>query len=297
MRTPCATYLALQEPSGKSVARSALLRISEAITGHRSMDAIDWNTVDYVDAQRLRSSLTAKYAPATVNATLSAWRCLTREAWRLGLISVSDRERLCSIQGVRGSKLQSGRLVPDQEIKALFGAISVYDWDKSLWFDVVKRNAALLALAVGCGLRRAELVSLTADGYDAQAGTLLVHGKGSRERMAHLTKSTQAHLDAWLESAGITTGYLFPGTRSADHLAPTVFRSVLLRLCEAAGVPPCTPHDLRRSYATKLLLSGVDVLQVQRLMGHSSANTTAIYDHRPADVLHEAATRLELVPC
>ena len=82
------------------------------------------------------------------------------------------------------------------------------------------RDAAILALLYGSGLRRAEAVGLDISDYDPEGGTLKVRGKGNKERLAHLGDASQAALDAWLFLRGTAPGALFvaiPGFASDGH--------------------------------------------------------------------------------
>jgi len=147
-------------------------------------------------------------------------------------------------------------------------------------------DAALLAVLVGCGIRRAEAVALDLGDYDAEQGELrLRHTKGNRERSVPVVNGQQDALDAWIEQRGPEAGPIFcPVNRGgAIQIRRMTAQAIYLRLqrrAEAAGVRGFSPHDLRRTFVSALLENGADIAAVQRLAGHSNIHTTARYDRR-----------------
>jgi integrase/recombinase XerD len=137
-------------------------------------------------------------------------------------------------------------------------------------------STAVLIL-ICTGLRVGELVSLQSDDFHADNGALRVHGKGKRERMVFLVDNELRRLVAKLadQRAGLT---LF-GHGDAPWTTEWV-RRALRAFAASAGVSgTVTPHMLRHTCATLLLEDGVDLRFLQRLLGHESIATTAIYAH------------------
>src|SRR5258707_845267 len=99
-------------------------------------------------------------------------------AW---LLSAEDFQRSSDLEPVRGARLRRGRALQPGEVRALFAACEDDDRKRP---SVAARDAAILALLYGSGLRRAEAVGLELADYDREAGTLKVRGKGIKERLA-----------------------------------------------------------------------------------------------------------------
>jgi integrase/recombinase XerD len=158
--------------------------------------------------------------------------------------------------------------------------------------DVGLRDAALLELLYGTGIRISEAVALDVDEVDRLARTpadepapgLRVLGKGDKERIVPVGSYARKALDAYLirgrpmlVAAGRGTPALFVNTRG-DRLSRQSAWAVLRSVAEKAGITAeVSPHTLRHSYATHLLDGGADIRVVQELLGHASVTTTQIY--------------------
>jgi site-specific recombinase XerD len=233
--------------------------------------------LDYATTLQLRQALVSRYAPATANLALSALRGVLREAWRLGDISYETFRRVSDLAHVRGDRLRPRRSVDTGSIDRL---LAVTRGDQSLrgW-----RDLAVLSVLYGAGLRRSELASL--DLAHVAGDRLMVFGKGRQWRTANLGEEAAAALERWLQLRGTAPGALFfPIHRSGALLARRLSSEAVARIvthrAHAAGVGELRPHDLRRAFATRLLERGVDVLLVQRILGHRSVATTELYDCR-----------------
>jgi integrase/recombinase XerD len=143
------------------------------------------------------------------------------------------------------------------------------------------RDRALLEIMYAAGLRVSELVCLRQVDIDLQAGIVVCHGKGSKERRVPLGKSA-IH---WLQRyAAVKAGY---GKRESPvmflHRGKPFTRQlawlIIKRYAEDVGISNVSPHTLRHSFATHLLQHGADSRSVQALLGHSDISTTQIYTH------------------
>ena len=141
----------------------------------------------------LRRMADGDAAPATVNCMRSALRGVLRSDWRLGLIDAEHLARTGDVPGLKARRLPRGRHVASGEIAALFRECSIGPSGA--------RDAALLALLYGCGLRRAEAVALDAADYEANTATITVIGKGGHQRQVFATVGARAALDAWVAPA------------------------------------------------------------------------------------------------
>ena len=104
----------------------------------------------------------------------------------------------------------------------------------------------------------------------------------------------------WLDVRTEVPGYLFGNytvgrrLRVDRPLNPSSLSRILKKYCDAAGVDPVTPHDLRRTFATRLIDKNVDLVTVKNLMGHANIATTSLYDRRGEDTMRRAAGMMEL---
>jgi len=156
------------------------------------------------------------------------------------------------------------------------------------------RDRALLEVLYGTGARISEAVGLDVDDLDTVDGTVLLRGKGSKERLVPVGSYALEAVDAYLVrgrpelvAAGSGTAALFLNARGG-RLSRQSAWAVLVRAAERAGVTrDVSPHTLRHSFATHLLDGGADVRVVQELLGHASVTTTQVYTLVTVDNLRE----------
>jgi integrase/recombinase XerD len=162
------------------------------------------------------------------------------------------------------------------------------------------RDRALLELLYGTGARISEAVGLDLDDLDlgdpedTEGGTVLLRGKGSKERMVPVGRYAREAVEAYLvrgrpelSSAGHGLPALFLNARGG-RLSRQSAWTVLVKAAERAGVSAeVSPHTLRHSFATHLLDGGADVRVVQELLGHASVTTTQVYTLVTVDSLRE----------
>ena len=143
---------------------------------------------------------------------------------------------------------------------------------------IAARDAAVLALCYGAGLRISEALSLTR--ADLEGTTLRITGKGGKTRLVPLISAVRAAIDNYLELCPFALGPHEPVFRGEKGgvLSPRLIQLRIARLRGALGLPPsATPHALRHSFATHLLGRGGDLRAIQELLGHASLSTTQIY--------------------
>lgn len=159
---------------------------------------------------------------------------------------------------------------------------------------LAQRDRALLEILYGTGARISEAVGLDIDDLDLEEGTVLLRGKGSKERLVPVGSYARDAVGDYLTGAraalaGVGTGgpALFLNARGG-RLSRQSAWTVIVRAAERAGVKAeVSPHTLRHSYATHLLEGGADVRVVQELLGHASVTTTQIYTLVTVDSLRE----------
>src|SRR5208283_1756477 len=142
------------------------------------------------------------------------------------------------------------------------------------------RERMLLETAYGCGLRISELLGLQVTDIDASRMVVTVrHGKGAKDRQVPLSARLLSALRRWW-CTHRHARWLFPGKTPAGHLSDGMVQRICQRVVQRAGLrKKATLHTLRHSYATHLLEAGVDVVTLQKLLGHSDLSTTARYLH------------------
>ena len=153
------------------------------------------------------------------------------------------------------------------------------DDDEAMAPWLAARNHALAMLLYGCGLRISEALSLRV--RDVQGSAVRVLGKGKKERVVPLLTVVREAIAAYLEASPYHGGDgekpLFLGARG-KVLQPAIFQRLVRDLRRALGLPESvTPHALRHAFATHLLGRGVDIRDIQELLGHASLNTTQRY--------------------
>lgn len=299
-RNPAAVYLrGLAGGHGRRTMRTALNRIAELAGGTDAdgrpaftAETMPWHLLRYAHTRAIRETLASSYAPATANKHLSALRGVLREAWRLELLDAETYHRAVDLPGVRGSSLPRGRALEANELAALFHVCRLDETPAGA------RDATILALGFGAGLRRAEIVSLDLADYTAETGELLIReGKGRKERAVFMENGAKAALEEWLKHRGDAEGPLLCPVLKNGRVelrrmtAQAVYLACAKRAREA-GVRSFTPHDLRRSCVSAMLDAGVDLATVARHAGHASPTTTQRYDRRGERALKHAAASL-----
>jgi len=163
---------------------------------------------------------------------------------------------------------------------------SFQDEDADPWTEA--RDAAMVELLYGCGLRVGELVGLDAAAspvargwVDLQAAEAHVLGKGSKRRTVPVGRMALAAVQKWLsvrdQRGPVTDNALFIGVRGSRLTSAAVWRSVRRRSLQAGLATPVHPHMLRHSFASHVLQSSSDLRAVQELLGHANIATTQVY--------------------
>jgi site-specific recombinase XerD len=292
---PAYSYLAHLADTGRRTRESTLKKVAGMLGGE--LDSIPWAELRYQHVTAIRTMLTERgLAPATVNKYLAAVRGVMREAWRLGLVDAETYQRIVAVEGVKGETLPSGRGLGPGELAALM-RICANDHTPA-----GARDAAIIAMGYGAGLRRAELAGLDlADlADDGEIITATIRGKGSKERLVYLDNGSAQALRDWQAVRGGQPGALFYRGRNGGHLiagkrlSGQAIRNILKKRADDAGLENATPHDVRRSFVSDLLEAGVDIATVANMAGHANIETTRRYDRRGEAAKRKAARALHV---
>lgn len=160
-----------------------------------------------------------------------------------------------------------------------------------------QRDTAILATLGFTGLRLRELVGVSLPDLDLERRSVRVMGKGSKERIVPLNAIVVAALQEWLAVRSPATpdeNAVFLN-RFGRRISPRGVEKIVARCVLAAGITKekISPHKLRHTFATLLHLNGVDILEIQALLGHSSVTSTQIYTHVSQTKLKHAVEQLE----
>jgi site-specific recombinase XerD len=234
-------------------------------------------------------------AASTINVRMSAIRRLAAEAADNGLMDPNIASGVGRVKGVKREGIRTGNWLTVHQAEELINAP-----DTSTLKG--KRDRALLAVLIGCGLRREETATLSLEHIqqrDARWVIVDMKGKGGRIRTAPMPSWTKAAIDEWTTAAGFAAGRVFRPVNKGDNLAgesitaQSIFEAVKK---EAAGIglKEIAPHDLRRTFA-KLAHKGRAALeQIQLSLGHASIQTTERYLGVRQDLTDAPCDRLGL---
>ncbi|MGA3301744.1 MAG: tyrosine recombinase XerC [Methylovirgula sp.] len=236
-------------------------------------------------------ALIAKLTTADLRAFLAARRMSGAQNRSLlrqlsGLRSFArflERNHNCVVgafAGLRSPKQARGlpKALPASAARAMLDQ-NAYGSDTKLpW--LLARDAAVLALLYGAGLRISEALSLKRKEAPLAADALTIIGKGGKQRSVPIIAPVREAIGHYLDLCPYTLpadGPLFIGAKGGP-LSPRIIQLVVEHMRGALGLPEtATPHALRHSFATHLLGRGGDLRTIQELLGHASLSTTQIY--------------------
>jgi integrase len=223
-----------------------------------------------------RTSMEA-LAPSTVNVRLSAVRKLVEEARRNGLIGVEEAASLSDVPNIRQQGTRLGNWLTREQAKELLAVP-----DRTTLKG--KRDYVILAMLVGCALRREELAVLDVDTIQLREGRWVLadlEGKGRRIRTVAIPVWVKQGINAWMSAAGVDDGRLLravsKGGKIKESMSGWAVWSVVEKCAKQIGIERFGAHDLRRTCAKLCRKSGGDLEQIKFLLGHSSIQTTERY--------------------
>ncbi len=226
-----------------------------------------------------RSSMIEKgLSPSTINVRLAAIRNLIGEARRSGILDAEQASQMTDVPNVRQQGTRMGNWLTREQTKDLLAVP-----DRSTLKG--KRDYCILALLVGCALRRHELTNLEVEEIQLREGRWVIadmRGKGGRVRTVPVPMWVKQAVNAWMTAASIEDGKLLrpvskAGKLKGKELNDGAIWSVVESSAREIGVERFGAHDLRRTCAKLCRKSGGDLEQIKFLLGHSSIQTTERY--------------------
>ena len=290
---PVAIYLMkLNSKKSRRTMRCYLTTAVKSLNPANEVLTFNWNVISEATVRLMLNRIAKEHSPATVNTTLSALKGVAKVLWRRKILSNELYAEICDIKSFKGKRSGSGRMLERKEIRRLFDFL-----DKASDIRSV-RDAALLSVMLGCGLRRSEAAGLKMEDFDLKARSFVVIGKGNKQKCCYLPPDCCKRLRKWLEFRGTDPGTLFYSlTRSGaiveKGLTDQRVYAISQELCAKVKLKHFSPHDLRRTFASYLIDLGTDLITVRDLMGHASVSTTQIYDKRDEKRKQSASEKID----
>ncbi len=227
---------------------------------------------------------------SSINQRLAAIRKLAKEAWLNGFTTAEQYTAIKEVDNVKTAGRKTGNWLTVDQAQEMLDAPDT---------ATVKgmRDRALLALMIGCGLRREEVASLTVEHLaerDSRWVILDLLGKHGRIRTVPIAPWVKVGIDAWLAMSGIDAGSLALRIRKGGTIMPTAMtpQAIWYMVEKYKPVDKLAPHDLRRTFAKLAHRGGSAIEQIQISLGHASIQTTQSYigvdqdlQHAPSDAI------------
>ena len=218
-------------------------------------------------------------SPSSINLRLSPIRKLAREMADNQILDPAIASAIERVSGVERRGTRVGNWLTKEQANDLLNAPNL----KTL---IGKRARAILALLIGCGLRRAELLRLDIDHLQQRDARWVIPdllGTGNRVRTVTIPAGVKARIDLWTAAARITEGRLFRPVTKAGLVQQRGIQDekaiwrLVVRYARATELGKLAPHDLRRTCAKLCRKAGGDLEQIQLFLGHASVLTTERY--------------------
>jgi integrase len=192
-----------------------------------------------------------------------------------GLLAPELAAGISRVQSAKTQGIRTGNWLSQRQAQALLSTPDISTL-RGL------RDRAILAVLLGCGLRRSEVAALTFAHLQQRDGRWCIVdlvGKHARVRTAPMPNWVKAAIDAWTTMAGLTEDHVFRPVLGGDRVASNrlgekVVWQMLREYAAEMGIPGIAPHDLRRTCAKLCRAAGGELEQIQLLLGHASVQTT-----------------------
>jgi site-specific recombinase XerD len=236
---------------------------------------------------KLNKSVVQRYAAemreagmssSSVNQRLSAIRKLALEAADNGALDPQIASGIRAVKGSRQEGRRTGNWLTREQAQMWLNAPDIRTLKG-------RRDRALLAVLIGCGLRRSEAANLSFDHVQQRDGRwVLVDliGKRDKVRSVPIPNWTKSAIDTWGQASGVMEGFVFRAVNKGDRvmgdgITPQAIRNIVAEYASKLAHAGIAPHDLRRTFAKLAYKGGAALDQIQLSLGHESIQTTEDY--------------------
>ena len=230
-----------------------------------------------------RGSLAGKLSTSSVNVRLAAIRELIRQARRSGLVGADAAAAMLEVRGLPYRAPKKGKWLTQAEVRKLLAVP-----DRATLRG--KRNYCILAVLLGCALRRYELAGLELGTIQKRDGRWVLadlEGKGNTVRTVAIPSWVKLAIDEWISAAAIRSGRVIrPLTLAPEGLSEQAIWDIVHKAAKTIGVESFGPHDLRRTCAKLCRSQGGELEQIKFMLGHASIQTTERYLGSAQNLVH-----------
>lgn len=300
LQNPLLQYLARLMPSSRMTMQYVLQDAADRLGfGDTDIRDVPWHLLEPGHITLLVAVLREDgYAPNTSSLYVNAVRGVMNEAWRLSLISQDQLLKIRSVKATPGTRLGNGRNLKRSLIRELMEACASDPRPQGL------RDAAVIAILYGTGMRKSESVNLDLAEVNMAERSLRVMGKGNKELIKYAPTWAFDKLNAWLElrRSQLPEGqaddtFLFNRIRRGAHITrERITKHAIYYIARQRGAEvgvKIMPHDFRRSFITRVIEEH-DLSIAQKLAHHTNIQTTAAYDMRDDNERRRAVDRFDL---
>lgn len=299
-RNPLTLYLTRLAPSSQLTMRYVLQDAADRLGFEEvNLEDIDWHLLQPEHVMGLVAVLREDgYAPNTSSLYVNAVRGVMNEAWRMSLISQEHLLKMRSVKAMAGTRLSQGRNLRRTLIRELMDVCAADPRPQGM------RDAAVIAILYGSGMRKSESVNLDLAQINFDERSLRVTGKGNKELIKYAPAWAFAKLEAWLAFRRAQLGegqeddaFLFNRIRRGSHITrERITKHAIYYIARQRGQQvgvKIMPHDFRRSFITRVIEEH-DLSIAQKLAHHTNIQTTASYDVRDDNERRRAIDRFDL---
>ncbi len=279
-------YLGRFSVGSKPTVAKSLKRIVNILEPSNNIYDFKWQNLQIEDIHLIKSSLqNSNISYQTANLSITFLRGILEECNRFNLITENKKKKLSNIDNIKGFREETGTFINKDIYQNLIN-LCASDVNKVLGI----RDSLIISLLYTTGVRRSEAVSIKID--DIKGDKILITGKGNKQRFIFLTQQLVTKISSWLNYHG-KDGFLFSHLNNVNKsITSNYLFKIIEKRFNQIGITDLSPHDFRRTFITNLLNSGVDVITVSQLAGHSSVHTTARYDKRPEEFKKSVINKL-----
>ncbi|HAB02019.1 MAG TPA: integrase [Pseudomonas sp.] len=296
---PLLQYLARLAPSSQQTMRYILQDAADRLGFiDCNLSEVPWHRLEPGHVIGLVAALrTDGYAPNSSSLYVNAVRGVMNEAWRQGLIDHEHLLRMREVKPASGSRLPPGRNLRRSLIRELIDVCEADPRPQGI------RDAAIIALLYGTGMRKSESVDIDLEQVDFEARSLQVTGKGNRQLIKYAPAWAFDKLNAWLQvrrdalpAGAADDSFLFNRIRRGNHITRArITKHAIYYIARQRGAQvgvKIMPHDFRRAFITRVIEEH-DLSIAQKLAHHANIQTTASYDRRDDNERRRAVDRFD----